>query len=83
MISWFKKLFEEDSPPNYNRHSSKEIKKFKEIWKNLDPKLQECAKDPFEFGNKTHIGNIRLNQVGMIQLIQHLDKHGFEIRKKL
>jgi hypothetical protein len=58
------------------------LKELKTIWDNLDDQLKECALDPFEFTNRKGFV-ITLNEVGMSQLIQHLDKHGFEIRKKL
>jgi hypothetical protein len=54
----------------------------KTIWENLDGQLKECAMESFEFTNKKGF-DLKLNEVGMCQLIQHLDKHGFEIRKKL
>jgi len=58
-----------------------DLKKLKKIWNSLDDQLKECALEPFEFTNKKGF-DLKLNEVGMCQLIQHLDKHGLEIRKK-
>jgi hypothetical protein len=59
-----------------------DLKELKKVWDNLDGQLKECAMESFEFSNKKGF-DLKLNEVGMSQLIQHLDKHGFEIRKKL
>lgn len=59
-----------------------DLKDLKIAWNSLDDQLKECALETFEFTNKKGF-NLKLNEVGMVQLIQHLDKHGFEIRKKL
>ena len=34
-----------------------------------------------EFGFGKYRRNLKLNEVGMSQLVQHLAKHGFEIKK--
>jgi hypothetical protein len=56
------------------------LDELKFIWSYLDSTLKDCAKQSFEFGTRNQI--LRLNEIGMSQLIQHLDKYGFEIKKK-
>lgn len=54
-----------------------------DIWHKLDPRLKTCAEESFDFGNgRWNKRVLKLNQVGMAQLIQHLDRHGFEIKRK-
>jgi hypothetical protein len=60
---------------------SQDYRSLKPIWDSLDDELKECAKEWFMFG-KSETRELRLNEVGMSQLLEHLDKHGYEIRKK-
>lgn len=62
------------------RYSQKELEDFKIVWNQLDSELQVCARQSFEFGNRND--NLLLNELGMSQLVQHLNKYGFEIKKK-
>lgn len=79
MIQWIKRrVFKSKTNARY---TDNELAKIKSIWDSLDPDLKECAKVSFEFGKSTHNVNLKLNEVGMIQLIQHLAAHGFEIKK--
>ena len=71
MINWLFKIF----------RKNKDLTELQEIWDNLDPALKDCAMEEFEFGKYSNF--LKLNEIGMCQLIQHLDKHGFKIRKKL
>lgn len=61
---------------------SQDYRSLKPIWDSLDDELKECAKEWFMFG-KSETRELRLNEVGMSQLLEHLDKHGYEIRKKV
>lgn len=79
MIKW---LFGIRQKNNVDRYNTEDLNELKNIWVNLDPALQECAMEEFVFGRK-QTDSLKLNEVGIAQLIQHLDKHGFEIRKKL
>lgn len=63
------------------RYTTQELHELSGIWDGLDPNLKLCAEEPFDFG-KWGVRKLRLNQVGMAQLIRHLDKYGFEIKKK-
>ena len=75
MIKWIKNFFENE------RYTTRELDDLKEVWESLDPKLQICVQEPFDFGRKKDF-TLKLNEVGMVQLIQHLDRHGFEIKRK-
>ena len=57
-----------------------EYQNLKPLWENLDDGLKECAMSWFSFGKSER--EMRLNEVGMSQLINHLDEYGYEIRKK-
>jgi hypothetical protein len=77
MVNWLKNLFK----TNEGGNSEQGISDLKKVWEGLDSKLQACAIESFQFGRKKDF-MLKLNQVGMVQLIQHLDRHGFEIKRK-
>ena len=54
------------------------LEKYIKIWNNLDPAIKDFAMDTITFGKK----QLRLNQRGMISLLEHLEKHGLEIKTK-
>lgn len=63
------------------RYTAQDLSELEDIRNNLDPRLKTCAEESFDFGRKKEF-TLKLNEVGMVQLILHLDRHGFEIKRK-
>jgi len=75
-----KRLFRTKGETKPDNQNVAETEKLQKIWDSLDPDLQECAKKSFGLGHRNL--HVILNERGMINLIQHLEEHGFEITKK-
>jgi hypothetical protein len=83
MIKWIENLFQYfDRNRKKDTYREENLEGLEVIWKLLDADLQACAKDTFVLGKYPRRKHFILNEVGMAQLVQHLDKHGFEIKRK-